>query len=867
MFHPVVVAALMFPYPAPGDAPDGVPMPPEATARLGSARFRGFGVWHHRPLLSPDGRTIYATTHNGLAGWDTATGRRLFRTIFDDLQPYFTVSLVGDEVRVRGGKAVDPDKPGQRLLRVLDGRTGRILREVGLPDVIPRGRVSVAGCYSPDGQWSAARVTGEGRDEVVGRVDLEPALGRGEPVATWKCRRDAECVFSPDSRRLAILDSAEVVVIDVATRAVVRRWVPPGRPLYFCFSPDGGKLAVSFWGIQPPKEREEPGDFYVWDLAAPAARLFHRADAKTRVTTHQFTPDGKLVSAYTRGTDLVYLDTDTGKAAKVWANGPWPQYGLFSPDGRVYYFAERNAGVLVPYTFETGKPAPAAPDPVGRVTHLAARPDGSVVGLCGSEAVAWDLKTGRVRGRAEFELPSAGIEGVALSPDGNTALLGFPRRAFQPTLGRTLALADTRTGKVSARWEGVEGRCSRTRWRTPGRGSRSCPRTPRRVSELRGGPSLGFGPPRVWDAVGITGRPSGGFGPPRVLAATGKPAATAAESYGTDMALSADGRYAAARVKSGVHLWDLTGREPARVLPAPKGDYRILVFSPDGRVLAAVGHEYLDGHNGPSRVEVWDVPTGRSLVSHAYRPDTVYPYLGAISPDGRTLAVAGSEPETVLIELATGRVRHRFPGPAHALAFTPDGRHLVTAAGDAPGYVWDVRGALARPAVPADWDVVWTDLIGDDAAAAFRATRVLAAHPGAAVPLLRRQVAARPGLSAERFAAITAGLKSDTFSVRERATAELEQCAELALPGVADLVTNNPSPEVARRAADALRTAGPRVAAEERWVVRAVEAAEWVGTDDAFALIKSWARGPSHAPSTTEAATAVRRLEVSPPAR
>ena len=410
---------------------------------------------------------------------------------------------------------------------------------------------------------------------ITGEVFLVPANG-GKPISVWKSGLSHECRFSPDDCQLAIFSSEEVVLIDVATQKVLRKWARKDSLFSASFSPDGKRLAFRYW-----KPDEEPnGDLYLWDLAKPEPRLLYRADPKHQATDCQFTPDGKLISAYVQGKDLVYLDVESGQVAKVWKNAPW-NVGVFSPDGKTYYYPDREVGVIVPYSFETGKPLAVAPDPPSRVDAIAARADGTVVGMCGTEAVIWDLTSGRVRSRTAFDMPVADMSAVALSPDGDTVLLGFPRRAFQSSLGRALALADAKTGKVTAHWESPESEIMSFEMSNSGARVALLPQMePYDINGRRSPCNL----LRVWDQNGKLGL-------------------VASSDLGWwHLALSADGRYAAAQEEKKISLWKFPDKEPVRVLSIPRGSFDILEFSPDGRTLAAIVHEYGDGNNGPTRI-------------------------------------------------------------------------------------------------------------------------------------------------------------------------------------------------------------------------------------------------------------------------
>ena len=94
-------------------------------------------------------------------------------------------------------------------------------------------------------------------------------------------------------------------------------------------------------------------------------------------------------------------------------------------------------------------------------------------------------------------------------------------------------------------------------------------------------------------------------------------------------------------------------------------------WSRDGRFLATSGYD--------ASVRVWDLSTGKSTLS-------VYPHAGyacsvAFSGDGKVLATGGSEDGLIkLYDVATGRAIRPIQTPdisIYAMAFTPDGRHLV----------------------------------------------------------------------------------------------------------------------------------------------------------------------------------------------
>jgi WD40 repeat protein len=190
---------------------------------------------------------------------------------------------------------------------------------------------------------------------------------------------------------------------------------------------------------------------------------------------------------------------------------------------------------------------------------------------------------------------------------------------------------------------------------------------------------------------------------------TGQPVGVRLGAPGTGtagLAFSPDGRLlAAADTRGDVRLWHVATRQPAGALlaasPVPgaaqapteplvlgtSGEQ--VAFSADGTFVASGGS---DGY-----ARVWDVTTGRP----AGRPIAVDPYAAtrsavhygvnavAFSPAGRLLATAAANGYVRLWDPASGTAVGRpmltaagsgFGGPdAHALAFSPDGKTLATA--------------------------------------------------------------------------------------------------------------------------------------------------------------------------------------------
>jgi WD40 repeat protein len=94
-------------------------------------------------------------------------------------------------------------------------------------------------------------------------------------------------------------------------------------------------------------------------------------------------------------------------------------------------------------------------------------------------------------------------------------------------------------------------------------------------------------------------------------------------------------------------------------------------WSPDGRFIATSGFD--------AQVKVWDAATGKAKFTLA--PHTGFACSVAFSADGKILATGGSQDGLVkLFDAENGREQRVIRTPdatLFALAFTPDGRHLV----------------------------------------------------------------------------------------------------------------------------------------------------------------------------------------------
>jgi hypothetical protein len=331
-----------------------------------------------------------------------------------------------------------------------------------------------------------------------------------------------------------------------------------------------------------------------------------------------------------------------------------------------------------------------------------------------------------------------------------------------------------------------------------------------------------------------------------------------------------------------VRLWDpATGK----AIRAHALHGTTVVFSPDGRALAAAGTyavgKALQGGavtvNGGTHAGLASVRRDETWLSMPNQGGTL-----ALSPDGRLLALAyGSrmhlgrfllENEILhrritVWETATGKEIMQVPQDgATVVAISPDGRKLAAGSTVTAVQFWDLAPAGwkqpgKQPNLNAkELDKLWADLADEGTERAYAAIWTLGAAGDPAVAYVKEKL--QPAKSAgEQVRELLQKLDSDKYATREAAFGALKKLGPVIEAELLQALAGKVSPEVRKRLQKLVDGWERRpLSAEELREVRAIQLLERIGTAEARAVLAHVAEGAPGAWLTQEARLALKRL-------
>jgi hypothetical protein len=243
----------------------------------------------------------------------------------------------------------------------------------------------------------------------------------------------------------------------------------------------------------------------------------------------------------------------------------------------------------------------------------------------------------------------------------------------------------------------------------------------------------------------------------------------------------------------------------------------------------------------------------------------------AFSPDGRALVTQGPDRSVSTWDVAAGKELGRLQGHEgriNTIAFAPNGKSVASGASDTTILLWDATGLTERLEKPAvvelsamELESLWGDLAGEDATKACQDLHRLAGAALQTVAFLRERLQPAIRVDPAKLARWIADLEDKKFAVRQEAVTELVKVGEQALPVLRELLQSKPQLETRRRCEELIDrlTSGAMTPAQLR-VVRAVEALEQIGTPEARQVLRTLAVGAPGALPTREAQAALGRL-------
>jgi WD40 repeat protein len=495
--------------------------------------------------------------------------------------------------------------------------------------------------------------------------------------------------FSPDGKRLLTDSATGLQVWDARSgQALQQVEIHPAGVTSLCFTPDGQRLAVAAWNAKSVKvygwngetldpirtlENQKPvgtvvyspdgkflasggnAGFKLWNaetleeiraVATPAVQLAFAPDSRTLIASWTTGPPS-AVHAFTRW--------DVGKGqelsplvVEVSAHRAYATFCL-SRDGKTLFVAPASKATYVrAIETATGKELFPRQGHTAPLNTVAMGPDGRTLASAGEDGAVkvWDLAAGRVVHTLSAHTDE--VFGLTFSCDGNRLASGSG--------DGTIILWDVDKGAEVRRLKGHSRSYSRICFSPDGR-------------TLAAGAENGT--VKCWDV-------SSGKEEKPLLGHTGRVRCVAFRPDGTQLASGGE--------DGTVRLHDLKGGGTRKFTAASAVNE--VAFSPDGRTLAALG-------SGPQAVvQLWDLDSEQPLTLQGH---TAAVRDLAFAAQEALLATCAEDGTVRFWELTGGAARARtidlgrWPSGVRAVAFTPDGRFLVTANGNGTVYALRVE--------------------------------------------------------------------------------------------------------------------------------------------------------------------------------
>lgn len=682
-------------------------LPRYARARLGTTRLRHsdvvFGV-----AFAPDGRTLASAGADGAVRfWDRFTGGPAAspRTIREKGKSPNVVAYSPDGTRLAIGRdgfvqiwdivadkerARSPIHPGRvseivfapdgrtlattgsadSRVRIWDADTGQLRRSFAL-DVV--GLYPKPLAFSRDGKLLAMA----GTPRLPGGRTRVPD---GDLIGIWKLDRDGE--------PLIIREAHEGWLFSLA------------------FTPEGTLISSGCRFKRPadPSVKNQPWDGFsqirVWDATSGRRIKDLDLDGTPGMCQAALSRDGRTLVSSHRDRVLIW-EMPSGKLARaipVDSRQDQVQYRAIaiSPDGRTIAAARGDRAVHL-WDVATGKPLFSDHE----VGGVAFSPDGRLVatGMVSRSLLLWDANRGEVVHRLGFGGVGYSFA-LSFAPDGRTLAAAFVDGDRPEDFDHNIVRVWDLPGRTLRHELRVDHETVRVEFSPDGRRLAVASWDIRRQfnNPVRGGQAQNKDTIGVFDVA--TGK--------RVVGLPGHDKRVLAMLFGRD-----GKTLASAGQDNAIRLWDLETGRMLQEIPIKGHRYAV---PPDGpgrtswigsAAISADLETAVSSRPLDDRLLIWDLRTGRvrrTIQTEAYDWGAL-----AVSPDGRLLAwamklVKGPPGSSIrILDMNTKRELLRLePGETvpFSLAFSADGKSMVSAMNDATALVWDLSAACSAAGRP-----------------------------------------------------------------------------------------------------------------------------------------------------------------------
>ena len=448
--------------------------------------------------------------------------------------------------------------------------------------------------------------------------------------------------FSPDGRMIATGSyPATAILWDASTGKELRTLVGHQTGVTtLAFSPDGSRLYTA---------SDDDGVAFVWDVATGTA-LFS-FDGEAGAYSIAVSPDGTQLATGEFDTNVKIWDAATGeKLLTLFGHASYVDKVAFSPDGKTLASASED-GTIKLWDAETGKILLTLSGHANGVLDLAFDPNGNRIYTSSRDTTikVWDISPTAGSDLLNLAGHTDRVYSVAYRPDG--------KQIATWSFDGTVKIWDATNGKELKTFELSI--------------ARSQPNAPvGSVSYSPDGKRLAFSDNNVVKIVDETN-------------GTEILSLVPSDSTVMDVKFSPDGsQFAVATYQGTLYIFDSkTGNQLLEVAASPMEIQR-LAFSPDGTHIALANQ--VDAN-------VWDVSTGKRLLTYSGHGEVMRLSGIAYSPDGKWIATAGNDATIQVWDSQTGAklltlVGHT--GPAFGVAFSPDGQYLASSSTDRTVKVW-----------------------------------------------------------------------------------------------------------------------------------------------------------------------------------